>query len=130
MQDVQISAGRTSTTRSQQQHEITTTWGERLAKSPSGVFFIPYVQLAAQVLKSPSSLLPLAQWVANKAVLRDKAGPKKKIVEELWWEFFSNPSQWWYHRAEKAHAGYPDFEHKTKAQKALWLDDRQKPSWV
>jgi hypothetical protein len=74
MQDVQISAGRTSTTRSQQQHEITTTWGERLAKSPSGVFFIPYVQLAAQVLKSPSSLLPLAQWVANKAVLRDKAG--------------------------------------------------------
>jgi hypothetical protein len=73
MQDIQISAGMTSTTRSQQQHEITTTWGGRLAKSPSGVFFIPYVQLAAQVLKSPS-LLPLAQWVANKAVLRDKAG--------------------------------------------------------
>jgi hypothetical protein len=21
-------------------------------------------------------------------------GPKKKIVEELWWEFFSDPSQW------------------------------------
>jgi hypothetical protein len=94
MQDIQISAGRTSTTRSQQQHEITTTWGGRLAKSPSGVFFIPYVQLAAQVLKSPSSLLPLAQWVANKAVLSDKTGPKKKIVEELWWEFFSDPSQW------------------------------------
>jgi len=56
----QISAGRTSTTRSQQQHEITTTWGGRLAKSPSGVFFIPYVQSAAQVLKSPSSLLPFS----------------------------------------------------------------------
>jgi hypothetical protein len=74
MQDIQISAGMTSTTRSKQQHEITTTWGGRLAKSPSGVFFITCVQLAAQVLKSPSSLLPLAQWVANKAVLRDKAG--------------------------------------------------------
>jgi hypothetical protein len=68
--------------------------------------------------------------VANKAVLRDKAGLKKKIVEELWWEFFSDPSQWWYDKAEKAHAGYPDFEHKKKAQKALWLDDRQKPPWV
>jgi len=35
-----------------------------------------------------------------------------------------------YHRAEKAHAGYPDFEHKKKAQKAFWLDDKQKPPWV
>jgi hypothetical protein len=35
------------------------------------------------------------------AVPDDVVGPKKKIVDELWWEFFSYPSQWWYHRAEK-----------------------------
>jgi len=107
------------------------------------------------------------------AVPHDVVGPKKKIAEELWWEFFSYPSQWWYHRAEKVNGnncslctalgclclegliytqswvesqiyltslfwvfgcrhmrGCPDFEHNKKAQKALWVDGRQKPPWV
>jgi hypothetical protein len=29
------------------------------------------------------------------------AGQKRKSVEKLWREFFSDPSQWWDHRSEK-----------------------------
>ncbi|CAM6011824.1 unnamed protein product [Sphagnum balticum] len=38
-------------------------------------------------------------------------------VEKLWREFFSDPSQWWDHRSEKANVRYPDFKHM-KTQKA------------
>ncbi len=27
---------------------------------------------------------------------------QKRVVEKVWWEFFSNPSQWSDHRSEKA----------------------------
>ncbi|CAK9196087.1 unnamed protein product [Sphagnum troendelagicum] len=51
------------------------------------------------------------------------------IVEKLWQEFFSDPSQWWDHRSEKLSARYPDFKHK-KRQDALWLSSNLNPSWV
>jgi pentatricopeptide repeat protein len=51
------------------------------------------------------------------------------IVEKLWQEFFSDPSQWWDHRSEKLSARYPDFKHK-KRQDALWLGSNLNPSWV
>ncbi len=43
------------------------------------------------------------------AVPDDVVGPKKKIVDELWWEFFSYPSQWWYHRPEKVNGNNCSF---------------------
>jgi hypothetical protein len=30
---------------------------------------------------------------------------QKRVVEKLWREFFSDPSQWWDHRSEKV-SGY------------------------
>ncbi|KAH8937689.1 hypothetical protein BDL97_16G041200 [Sphagnum fallax] len=56
-------------------------------------------------------------------------GHKWRIVEKLWQEFFSDPSQWWDHRLEKANAKYPDFKHKKK-QAALWLGSLWNPPWV
>jgi len=31
---------------------------------------------------------------------------QKRIVEELWQKFFSDPSQWWDHRSEKVSGDY------------------------
>ncbi|CAN5975479.1 unnamed protein product [Sphagnum jensenii] len=54
---------------------------------------------------------------------------QRRIVEKLWQEFFSDPSQWWDHRLEKGNAKYPDFKHK-RTQEALWLNNNLKPPWV
>ncbi|CAK9199485.1 unnamed protein product [Sphagnum troendelagicum] len=46
----------------------------------------------------------LASW-AQHLLPATKTGPslgQKLIVEKLWWEFFSDPSQWWDNRVEKA----------------------------
>jgi hypothetical protein len=32
--------------------------------------------------------------------------------ETLWYQFFSDPSQWWDCRLEKVNARYPDFKQK------------------
>ncbi|CAK9234452.1 unnamed protein product [Sphagnum troendelagicum] len=77
---------------------------------------------------SPVALL-VVQWVEIKAPLRGYGGQKRNSVEKLWREFFSDPSQWWDHRSEKANPRYPDFKHK-KTREALWLSDKFKPSWV
>ncbi|CAM6110065.1 unnamed protein product [Calypogeia fissa] len=53
----------------------------------------------------------------------------KLIVEKLWRDFFSDPSQWWDHRAEKECPRYPDFRHK-ESSAGLWLNDNLNPSWV
>ncbi len=50
-------------------------------------------------------------------------------IETLWRQFFSDPSQWWDCRSEKANPRYPVFRNKN-TQNALWLYDRQKPPWV
>ncbi|CAM6129666.1 unnamed protein product [Calypogeia fissa] len=54
---------------------------------------------------------------------------RKRVVEKLWREFFSDPSQWWDHRSDKANIKYPDFKHK-KTQAPLWLDGKLNPPWV
>lgn len=69
----------------------------------------------------------------------EREGPPPKVKkkffkdterrEKLWREFFLDPSQWWDGRPEKMSASYPDFTHK-ESQEGLWLDDRDKPSWV
>ncbi|KAH9571029.1 hypothetical protein CY35_02G072600 [Sphagnum magellanicum] len=50
-------------------------------------------------------------------------------IEKLWQHFFSDPSQWWDCRPEKVNSNYPDFVHK-HTQDALWLVDRENPTWV
>ncbi|CAK9866876.1 unnamed protein product [Sphagnum jensenii] len=50
-------------------------------------------------------------------------------AEKLWRQFFSDPSQWCDCRQEKVNERHPDFKHK-RTQAALWLDNRQNPSWV
>ncbi|KAH9542352.1 hypothetical protein CY35_13G000700 [Sphagnum magellanicum] len=50
-------------------------------------------------------------------------------IEKLWRQFFSDPSQWWDCRPEKVNSNYPDFKHK-HTQDALWLVNRQNPTWV
>jgi hypothetical protein len=34
------------------------------------------------------------------------ADNQRRIVEKLWQEFFSDPSQWWDHRLEKVNANW------------------------
>jgi len=60
-----------------------------------------------------------------------KGGPTAAAVqiETLWRQFFSDPSQWWDCRSEKANPRYPGFRNKN-TQDALWLYDRRKPPWV
>jgi pentatricopeptide repeat protein len=49
--------------------------------------------------------------------------------ENLWTEFFSDPSQCLDSRSEKVNVRYPDFKHK-KTGDALWVVDNQNPPWV
>ncbi|KAJ7541386.1 hypothetical protein O6H91_10G057200 [Diphasiastrum complanatum] len=56
---------------------------------------------------------------------RPKISGKVTSVEQLWQDFFSDPSQWWDTRFIK----YPDFKHKSKRE-GLWIEGWQTPSWV
>jgi len=76
-----------------------------------------------------SGTLSTAQWSDTKEQLRSSSGGQKRIVEKLWREFFSDPSQWWDHRSEKANTRYPDFKHKM-THESLWLNGKLNPSWV
>jgi hypothetical protein len=50
----------------------------------------------------PLALLCSAEWTPTKAAaLKGHGSGQKLIVEKLWREFFSDPSQWWDHRSEK-----------------------------
>jgi hypothetical protein len=53
---------------------------------------------------------------------------QQQAREKLWREFFSDPSQWWDCRPEKN--ARPDFKRKKKTHEALWLGDRQTPTWL
>ncbi|KAJ7540063.1 hypothetical protein O6H91_10G000500 [Diphasiastrum complanatum] len=50
-------------------------------------------------------------------------------MEQLWQEFFSNPSQWWDNRLTKKSPKHPDFKHK-RTLEGLWVDGWLNPSWV
>ncbi|KAJ7540618.1 hypothetical protein O6H91_10G023300 [Diphasiastrum complanatum] len=50
-------------------------------------------------------------------------------MEQLWQEFFSDPSQWWDNRLTKIGPKYPDFKHKI-TREGLWVDGWLNPSWV
>ncbi|KAJ7540196.1 hypothetical protein O6H91_10G005000 [Diphasiastrum complanatum] len=50
-------------------------------------------------------------------------------MEQLWQEFFSEPSQWWDNRLTKKSSKYPDFKHK-RTLEGLWVDSWLNPSWV
>ncbi|KAJ7558666.1 hypothetical protein O6H91_04G050500 [Diphasiastrum complanatum] len=54
---------------------------------------------------------------------------ENKTVEQLWQQFFEDPSQWWDTRFDKTNARYPDFKHK-KTGYALWVDGGSNPHWV
>ncbi|KAJ7527393.1 hypothetical protein O6H91_16G051800 [Diphasiastrum complanatum] len=46
-------------------------------------------------------------------------------MEQLWQEFFSDPSQWWDNRLTKKTPKHPDFKHK-RTFEGLWIN----PSWL
>ncbi|KAJ7528005.1 hypothetical protein O6H91_16G079900 [Diphasiastrum complanatum] len=50
-------------------------------------------------------------------------------MEQLWQEFFSDPSQWWDNRLTKKTPKHPDFKHK-RTLEGLWVDGSLNPSWV
>ncbi|KAJ7522179.1 hypothetical protein O6H91_19G086300 [Diphasiastrum complanatum] len=50
-------------------------------------------------------------------------------MEQLWQEFFSDPSQWWDNRLTKKSPRHPDFKHK-RTLDGLWVDGWLNPSWV
>ncbi|KAJ7528001.1 hypothetical protein O6H91_16G079800 [Diphasiastrum complanatum] len=50
-------------------------------------------------------------------------------MEQLWQEFFSDPSQWWDNRLTKKSPKHPDFKHK-RTLEGLWVDGWLNPSWV
>ncbi|KAJ7527655.1 hypothetical protein O6H91_16G065000 [Diphasiastrum complanatum] len=50
-------------------------------------------------------------------------------MEQLWQEFFSDPSQWWDNRLTKKTPKHPDFKHK-RTLESLWVDGLLNPSWV
>ncbi|KAJ7528371.1 hypothetical protein O6H91_15G000800 [Diphasiastrum complanatum] len=50
-------------------------------------------------------------------------------MEQLWQEFFLDPSQWWDNRLNKNSPRHPDFKHK-RTLEVLWVDGWLNPSWV
>ncbi|KAJ7526930.1 hypothetical protein O6H91_16G028000 [Diphasiastrum complanatum] len=58
-----------------------------------------------------------------------KSSGREVRMEQLWLEFFSNPSQWWDNRFIKKSSKYPDFKHKS-THEGLWIEGRLNPPWV
>ncbi|KAJ7551523.1 hypothetical protein O6H91_06G018700 [Diphasiastrum complanatum] len=50
-------------------------------------------------------------------------------MEELWQDYFSDPSQWWDNRFVKKSPKYPDFKHK-RTYEGLWIESWLNPHWV
>ncbi|KAJ7532964.1 hypothetical protein O6H91_13G027100 [Diphasiastrum complanatum] len=50
-------------------------------------------------------------------------------MEQLWQEFFSDPSRWWDNRLIKEGRNYPDFKHKI-TNEGLWVENWLNPPWV
>ncbi|KAJ7519277.1 hypothetical protein O6H91_20G031400 [Diphasiastrum complanatum] len=70
------------------------------------------------------------QWHFPRALLllRPRASQQRR-ENKLWKQFFSDTSQWWDHRFDKANSKYPDFKHK-ETQEGLWIDRWSTPQWV
>ncbi|KAJ7560174.1 hypothetical protein O6H91_04G117100 [Diphasiastrum complanatum] len=51
------------------------------------------------------------------------------IMEQLWQEFFSDPSQWWDNRFIKKSPKHPDFKHRI-THEGVWIKGRLNPPWV
>ncbi|KAJ7542125.1 hypothetical protein O6H91_10G090900 [Diphasiastrum complanatum] len=58
-----------------------------------------------------------------------KASGRLLNMEQLWEEFFADPSQWWDNRFTKKSSKHPDFKHKSTLE-SLWVDGRLNPCWV
>ncbi|KAJ7513567.1 hypothetical protein O6H91_23G004900 [Diphasiastrum complanatum] len=50
-------------------------------------------------------------------------------MEQVWQEFFSDPSQWWDNRLTKKSPKHPDFKHRGTLE-SLWVDGWLNPPWV
>ncbi|KAG0581800.1 hypothetical protein M758_3G008300 [Ceratodon purpureus] len=57
------------------------------------------------------------------------ASGEAQTKEQLWKEYFADPSQWWDNRVAKINPRSPDFRHKA-TRKALWLDGWSTPLWA
>ncbi|KAJ7561645.1 hypothetical protein O6H91_03G036200 [Diphasiastrum complanatum] len=66
-----------------------------------------------------------------KLLMRAGFGHAVRVVktEQLWQDFFSNPSQWWDNRFIKKSPKYPDFKHKS-THEGLWIEGWLNPNWV
>jgi hypothetical protein len=49
--------------------------------------------------------------------------------EQIWLEYFKDPSQWWDNRLSKKNLKAPDFKHKV-TKRALWIDGWYTLAWV
>lgn len=49
--------------------------------------------------------------------------------EDLWLEYFADPTQWWDNRGKKRNPRAPDFKHRV-SKKALWIDGWYTPGWA
>lgn len=54
---------------------------------------------------------------------------KVQVVENLWRDFFADPSEWLDNRKTKRSSSSPDFVNFS-SKEALWIDGRLNPSWV
>ena len=49
--------------------------------------------------------------------------------EQIWHEYFADPSQWWDNRSNKRNPRAPDFKHRI-SKKALWVSGWYTPKWA
>lgn len=54
---------------------------------------------------------------------------RKTYFEDLWKDYFENPSNFWDNRASKLNLKAPDFKHKSTGA-GLWVDNKSTPLWV
>ncbi|KAG0598383.1 hypothetical protein M758_12G068300 [Ceratodon purpureus] len=78
-----------------------------------------------QIRCSPLSVRKRSSRSRNAAVHSGEA----QTTEQVWEEYFVDPSQWWDNRVEKKNPRAPDFKHKATG-KALWVDGWYTPAWV
>ncbi|KAJ7532564.1 hypothetical protein O6H91_13G009400 [Diphasiastrum complanatum] len=68
----------------------------------------------------------------NKPWLKTKVATlsgQSSHLEDLWAQFFRDPSQWWDNRFNKRAVNAPDFKHK-ETKEVLWVNSWSNPPWV
>ncbi|KAJ7537183.1 hypothetical protein O6H91_12G101800 [Diphasiastrum complanatum] len=108
-------------------------WSPSRNHDQSAHFVFFYSHLSATAPPPPPIVRPRAPMVAdNSMASTSKEDPKRQAsrTQQLWEEFFSDPSQWWDNRSNKKNSRFPDFKHRSTAEKALWIDNRFNPPWV